>query len=379
MSPTSQNPSLLLRLVFSLAVLALLTLGAAESYRFGNQELLYLFLGLLSVIGISGLLSVVALFSYLPAAPFSVSRIQSGSSLIKGGHLCPGWAAWFTQSKINWSAAGGTLPVDVSLQDGWEMLNFRSRMLEQGITREIHLTDWTGLFHWKLRGVIPRLLQVDPPVCRGRLAKDFYNGSDGDLESLSGKASGDVTDSRFYQSGDSIRRILWSVVARQGGLARAGDRLMVRTEEKVTNRRVALFFLPGGQNDETAAGFARACIEKDVLGDDWVFATVGIKFPTKRDRSKALGAIDKTGGERPANLDAGLLQLKEFSEKIRQGGIGKLFVILDESLVSTDRNAIVKLTSSAKGATFLAVLSASSSIKQTNYPTVIKTVVVEAV
>ena len=342
----------------------------------GNQQLLYLLTALLAVLVISGLLSGLTCFFFLPNAPLFLSKPQSGKSPIEGGRLCPDWATFFAQVRIQWFTKKAALPVDISLQDGKESLLFGARMLELGIIREISLTDWTGLFHWRLIGEIPGLVQVDPPLLKGRLVKDFYDGSDGDLESLSGKATGDVTDSRFYQSGDSVRRILWSVVAKQGGLARVGDRLMVRTEEKVTNRRVGLFFLPGGQSDEVAAGFARACIEFDLLSDDWVFATVGTKSALKRDRRRALEAIDSTGGACSPAPDVSIAQLKDFAAKIGQGGIGKLFVIVDVSLLKKEDGMAGKVTASAPSATIFAVCSSAIGIP--SYAKAVKCVEVEA-
>ena len=49
--------------------------------------------------------------------------------------------------------------------------------------------------------------------------------------------------------------MLWKVAARTGG-----QRLIVRTEERVTGGKVALYFLASGLGDDAAAGvrFARA-------------------------------------------------------------------------------------------------------------------------
>jgi len=376
MSMSSSDHSLLLRWVFALGVLASLVVSTVGAFHLGNQQMLFLLIGLLAVLVISGLLSAAICLFFLPKAPVSLSKPQAGNSPNEGGYLCPAWATLLAQAKIQWFTKKEALPVDISLQSGRESLRFGSRMLAKGIIREICITDWTGLFHWRLRGEIPGFVQVDPPLQKGKLTKDFYDGSDGDLESPAGKASGDVTDSRFYQSGDSVRRILWSVVAKEGGLARAGDRLMVRSEEKVTSRRVALFFLPGSQSDEAAAGFARACIEKDLLGGDWIFSTLEVKTPLKRDRRKALEAIDASGGGSISALDASVAQLKEFTAKIMRGGIGKLFVIVDASLLEVEEGLAGKITSSAPGATILAVCSNARRIP--SYSKAIKCVEVDA-
>lgn len=366
MIPVSTGITLLLRWFLASLILIFLAFLCWESFRIGNQEVLYLFVGLLAVVGISGVLSAVAALCFRPNASLPQFRWTLRTESIEGGYLCPEWAVWFAQPRIKWMKGGTTLPVDISLNRGREFVSSRSRMAVEGIEREISVTDWTGLFLWRRRGRMPGRIQIDPSIQKGKLTKDFYDGSDGDLESLFGKATGDVTDSRFYQSGDSVRRILWTVVAKQGGIARAGDRLMVRTEEKVTSRRFGLFFLPGGKNDELAAGFARACIEKNVLGDDWVFSTPGLDSPLKRDRQRALASIDATGGIGLPEINVSLAQLKNFISKIRQGGIGNLFVILDASHLD-DESVKSKLTSSSSGATFLGIVSGRSEASSRNF------------
>lgn len=363
----------------AVVVLGILAWALVMAFRMGNQEVLYLLIGLLSVLLVSGVLSAVVCLLFHPSAPLQLARTpQSGDPAHEGGRLAPAWSMIFSRIGVRWFTPNGSLPVEILIQDGRESLLFTARMLEEEISREIIITDLSGLFCWRKRGLIPGSVQVDPPARKGKLAKDFYDGSDGNLESLEGKASGDVTDSRFYQSGDSIRRILWSVVAKQGGLARAGDRLMVRSEEKVTSRRVGLFFIPGGTNDESAAGFARACVEKDILGDDWVFATAteGIKIPLKRDRRKALRAIDATGGSKPTDLETSIVHLAGFVRQIAQGGgIGKLFVIVDESLLKGEGAA--KVMSSAPHALVLAIRCSEAG--DPAYPKLIKPVMVEPV
>jgi len=380
MGTSPQDKSLLFRWGFAILILAALALFAVESYRFGNEEMLFLLIGLLSCLLISGILSGIACLSFRKVAPLSLSRPESGNTRYEGGRVSSFWLGLLAQARIRWvSDNDAPLPVDVSLARGREYLKFNTRLIASSITREISITDWTGLFHWKMRGLIPGKVVVDPPIRTARLNRDFFSGSEGDLESPSGVAAGDVTDARYYQGGDSVRRILWSVVAKQGGLAHAGQHLMVRTEEKVTSRRIALFFFPGGPNDDLAAGFARGCVEKDLLGKDWVFSTsvLGVKRPLHRQQGKqkmVLESIDATGGAGAPPLETSLSELKRFARRIKQEGIGKTFVILDESLLKGE-GMIRKLTALAPDALFLAISGQSQGT--VSYPRAIRRVEVQ--
>lgn len=361
---------------FAPLLCAMLALGAYAAYRAGNQELLYLSLGFLCFLAVSGILSVIVLLNIRTGAPVMFDCIpQSGGGTYRGSVISPSWAQTFARLNVRWVAGNRVLPAEIDLKNGRENLRFTSRMMEVNIIREVTVSDWSGIFRWRRSSQLGTPIRVDPPLRKARLAKDFYNGTDGDLESLSGKACGDVTDSRYYQSGDSVRRILWGVVAKQGGLARAGDHLLVRTEERVTSRRVAVFFLPGGDNDESAAGFARTCLEKDLLGNDWIFTTTGMRKPLKRDIRKAIEAIDSTGGERELPMDVSLAEFGSFARQVGTSGIGNLFVIAASS-VFDDRGVVAKLVSTAPKATILAI---SRGDLPESPPKPIRTVIVEPV
>jgi hypothetical protein len=355
MRAASKNVKSALKWAFGPLLCATLAAVAYAAYRFGNQEFLYLALGFLCFLALSAILSVIAVLSIRTAAPVAFDCIpQSGGASYRGGVVSPSWAQSIARLNVRWISGDRVLPAEIELKDGRENLCFASRMMEGNIIREVTVSDWSGIFRWRRSGQLDSPIRVDPPLRNARLAKDFYNGTDGDLESLSGKACGDVTDSRYYQSGDSVRRILWGVVAKQGGLARAGEHLLVRTEERVTSRRVAIFFLPGGDDDESAAGFARTCLEKDVLGNDWVFTTTGSRTPLKRDVRKAIEAIDSTGGERELPMDVSLAEFGSFARQVGTSGIGNLFVIATSSVLE-DRAVVAKLVSTAPHAAILAI------------------------
>jgi hypothetical protein len=322
--------------------------------REGNQQLVYLFGTLFLALLFSGILSGALYFGFSPKAE-------------AGGMLCRPWVPRFVRVRVRWENRGDDalmeLPVDLSVSRGMEGVIFRSRMKIGGVRRVIRWRDATGLFVWQRCGTIPGTIRHDPERRRGVLPKFFYDASEGESESPSGKASGDLTDSRNYQTGDSIRRILWSAVAKQGGLARAGNRLMVRSEDRVTSRRVAVFFLPGGE-DDAAAGFVRSCIENNLFGDDLVFSTTGCPEPLSRskgDMGRFLEVLDATAVPSPS-WDLSLAEFRVFARRVRSSGIQTLFVMGAASFLGGDHGREAAILALDRGTRILAVASKGEAV-----------------
>lgn len=348
--PKSVRGALAAKWTAAFLVLCAISACAWISYREGNEEFVYLFGGLLTALLLSALFSGLLRLAFDPSAP-------------EGGAICPPWVPWFVRIAIRWTdgregRANGELPADVALECGKESVSFRTRMSISAVRRMVRWSDPTGLFNWSRCGTIPQPARHDPVPRKGILQKIFYDASEGDLESPSGKQEGDLTDTRFYQTGDSARRILWSVVARQGGLARAGDRLMVRSEERVTSRRAAIFFLPGGE-DEAAAGFTRSCLENALLGGDWVFSTTGCKEPLRRvkdDKGRFLEVIDSTTVPSPV-WEQSLAEFNSFSKRMRASGVQTLFVIVSAPFLAEDPVRESLIMAADRGARILAVVA----------------------
>lgn len=84
-----------------------------------------------------------------------------------------------------------------------------------------------------------------------------------------GDPVGDRVDMRRYVPGDPLRLAMWKVFART-------RQLMVRTPERALSPSVKVVgYLGSAVGDEGAAAAARICLERGLLGDDWVFSTDG--------------------------------------------------------------------------------------------------------
>jgi hypothetical protein len=90
--------------------------------------------------------------------------------------------------------------------------------------------------------------------------------------SVSGAPQGDMTEMREYREGDSVRLIVWKILAKTAGM-----RKMVRVEERVEAHRCALYFMTG-VDDERAASFIQQFLlfQKKVSGD-WVLGVSGFE------------------------------------------------------------------------------------------------------
>ena len=333
-----------MRWSMAIALFVAVVFGSIVAFRSGNEEMVFVLAGLAVVILICGAASAVC---------FLMVRADS---LAVGGRLGPSWITWFCDVVIIWSHDGKLLPVGLSFDSGNERIDsYGSRMCLSGVEREIRLNDPSGLFHWIRKGKIAQQVIHHPAAQTAKLSRFFFNGSEGENENPSGKASGDLTDSRSYRDGDSVRRILWSAVAKQGGLNRAGNHLMVRSEELVISRRIGIYFFPGG-DDDRAAGFTRTCLEKKLLGDDWIFGTQGLVSPIRGDVGKSLLEIDRTWGL--SDLPAGFTS---FARKCSGAGIGNLFLIADAEFLSTGCN-ISMLFEASPRLTILAVVKNGSKV-----------------
>jgi hypothetical protein len=113
--------------------------------------------------------------------------------------------------------------------------------------------------------------------------------------SVSGAPQGDMTEMREYREGDSVRLIVWKILAKTGGM-----RKMVRVEERVEAHRCALYFM-AGVDDERAASFIQQFLlfQKKVSGD-WVLGVSGFEGALCRSSGssierKVVQEVSKTG------------------------------------------------------------------------------------
>lgn len=144
------------------------------------------------------------------------------------------------------------------------------RCLSAGIKRRFEISDVLGFckYSWLQNQdapcmVLPRINTVkNLPFLRSLAAEDG-------IPNPSGNPEGDRMEIRPYVPGDSVRNIMWKNFARN-------RQLNVRLAEKSvfqSNRTVA--YLLSSARDEAAAAVARAALESNALGDDWIFSADG--------------------------------------------------------------------------------------------------------
>ena len=202
--------------------------------------------------------------------------------------LLPGWLAKFASANSHWEfrkvgKSGGLIigPEITLSQAGREKVVFRRRCrIKSGespeiqVYRTIQIGDPLGLFCFRVRTemevdilVKPQPFEGHSPECLRSIAEAANAKA-----SVSGDPQGDMTEMREYREGDSVRLIVWKILAKTGGM-----RKMVRVEERVEAHRCALYFMTG-VDDERAASFIQQFLlfQKKVSGD-WVLGVSGFE------------------------------------------------------------------------------------------------------
>jgi hypothetical protein len=163
--------------------------------------------------------------------------------------------------------------------------------------RTIQIGDPLGLFCFRVRTKLEVDILVKPAPFDGhspnflRSIADAANAK----ATVSGDPQGDMTEMREYREGDSVRLIVWKILAKTGGM-----RKMVRVEENVQAHRCALYFM-AGVDDERAASFIQQFLlfQKKVSGD-WVLGVSGFAGALCRSSGgsierKVVQAVSKSG------------------------------------------------------------------------------------
>lgn len=244
--------------------------------------------------------------------------------------LLPGWLAKFASAKSHWElnraekSGAAIIGPEVTLsQNGREKVVFRRRCLIKSgespkiqVHRTIQVGDPLGLFCFRVRTklevdflVKPQPFEGHSPECLRSIAEAANAKA-----SVSGAPQGDMTEMREYREGDSVRLIVWKILAKTGGM-----RKMVRVEERVEAHRCALYFM-AGDDDERAASFIQQFLlfQKKVSGD-WVLGVSGLEGALCRSSGgsierKVVDEVSKSGF-----LDATLEeQLEGFSGFLRE-------------------------------------------------------------
>ena len=202
--------------------------------------------------------------------------------------LLPGWLAKFASAKSHWELSkvgkngGAIMKPEVSLsQNGEERVVFRRRCRiksgespEVQVHRTILIGDPLGLFCFRVRTKLEADILVKPAPFEGHSPQCLRSIAEAAnaKASVSGAPQGDMTEMREYREGDSVRLIVWKILAKTGGM-----RKMVRVEERVEAHRCALYFM-AGVDDERAASFIQQFLlfQKKVSGD-WVLGVSGFE------------------------------------------------------------------------------------------------------
>ena len=155
--------------------------------------------------------------------------------------------------------------------------------------RDLVVEDAFGLARIRLRLETPTMVRVLPSLGRARrlaLAPHFSEGEA--FSHPAGSPVGDRVEMRPYVPGDPLRLVLWKVYARTG-------QLVVRVPERsVSPARRVVAYLLAGQKDEASAAFARAALENELLGDDFLFGVDGEERLVSK-KSEALSLLMRSG------------------------------------------------------------------------------------
>jgi hypothetical protein len=253
-------------------------------YGVGRQDRILL---ALSAFGL-GLLAVSVVLVVLAALGLRLKRqkslpvleLEAGVPTRTGiGLALLRWVPWL-RVEVEWVQPPG---VDVRLVPAGgrliEEVTARRRGVYGGIVRRFRVTDVLGLARFSLKrragGAVIR------PACGAVGRRDLVEQDipSDQLSDPAGTPDGDRIEMRPYVPGDPLKLILWKLYGRTG-------RLLVRLPERATAPcEKTLAYLVAADDDEPAAGVARAALENGSLGYDYLFGADGAEAPTPDGRA----------------------------------------------------------------------------------------------
>lgn len=212
-----------------------------------------------------------ALWLRVRSAPTQRDRLllETGQSALTG-YAQPS-LLWVPLLQVRWEwLAPADAQVDRQHQRGaWlERVAFRERGEHAAIVRRVVVEDPFGLSRVAFRSVQARTVVVLPRIGALRQLPSLASLAAGsDLPHPMGMEDGDRLELQRYTPGDPARFIHWRVFART-------RRLMVRRPERaVAVAKRCAAFLIAGPHDDASAAVARLSLERNLLGNDWVFGT----------------------------------------------------------------------------------------------------------
>jgi len=363
-----------------LAFIVLCAAGAYAAHQVWKNQALALFFGTLACI------SLVCLFYILIVRTIIGIRIRRRGQLQKLNALCgekkstglsflPAPLAFLASPTVSWTLLKNAslpsgiqlmdFPIEVEADDGLEKVTFGRRChidfnssSKFLLKRKVLVSDPLGMFVFTASSEVkvPEI-HIDSREFEGTSPNRLRSiaNTAGSKASATGKPDGDLTEMREYQEGDSIRLMLWKVLAKTGG-----QRKMVRTEERVESQRTALFFFPTrNPDDERAASFVKYYFRQRELAGDWVFGLSGDEevFCRSNERAlnKAIQSIMRSGIEEISEEDS-INNLNQFCRDIRRLRIENPVVIIGGTKDSSDTDQLCnRIKEKARGCGILIV------------------------
>ena len=326
--------------------------GAWFAHDIWKNQSLFLMFGTFAGVALICLLYVLIVRSLIWI------RIRRGGKLLKLNALCgqkrstgvsilPTSLAFLANPTVSWTlfrkeAVPSSnrivqFPIEVEAEGGLEKVKFGRRChinfhssSEFLLQRRVLVSDPLGMFVSTVSSEVKiHEVLIDSLDFEGTSLNRLRSIANtvGAKASATGEPQGDLTEMREYQEGDSIRFMLWKVLAKTGG-----QRKMVRTEERVESHRTALFFFPSRTpDDERAASFVKYYFRQRELSGDWVFGLSGHDeiFCRSNERAinKAIRAISRSGIDY-ISVEDSIKNLNKFCRDIRRLRIENPVVIV---------------------------------------------------
>jgi hypothetical protein len=319
-----------------------------------NQPLAMLALVLFAGVALSLLLTLIAAaFAFFLSRRFEPVLLQHcevGREYRQKGPVVHPILALLTAMQVEWQAqepANKAVQIDATIDaSGRENVRFDRRCLIRLLRRVVKVGDRFGLFRLAIEQTLPVQIVVLPRKKNYKRASFVGSATDLDMRpDLSGAAEGDLIETRQYQEGESAKNMLWKVAARTGG-----QRLMVRTEERVTGGKVALYFMATGRGDDAAAEFIRYFTGPSGPNKDWILGVSGdhkVYEPSKK--SRVLEAIAMTGAVENCDWTG----MEAFVRRASSFGVRTAAVVVGGEHGEKSRDLLSKVAARAKGSTIL--------------------------
>jgi len=247
--------------------------------------------------------------------------------------------SWWSRNVVNVSCRWLSPRAEVTFSSrGEEQATPYHRAWAKQINRRLEIADpfglaWMAFQHEQRFPITP--LKVFPkrnPPDKDPLALIPRAVIGGEESAAQGERAGDLLDFDRYRQGDSMRLILWKLVARRGSQrSSAGEKIYyVRRPEVVTDTRLALYFLTADREDDASAELALYFLQEPLRGRTaWVMGFSTDKEPAANvDDSERL--LLKSGIDQMVELP-----IQKFMQTVAQSGITTciIFLPLDGSVV----------------------------------------------